>query len=507
MPFEADFIMKNYLYTAFLSFALLNTAVVAADSVFVEQNGRLIVEIESVAAVSDWHETVEFPGFTGSAAYLWDRSGTTSAGRADAGAITYHFTINTPGNYEFRWRSRIGEGTSGTEANDSWVRFPTGSNVDEEHPLNGWTKGFMNQRNAWSWRTVTVDFVGEPIRQHFTAGDHTLQISGRSKGHVIDRFALYKYDQVNFNDGVFTNAPQSPHTGDDLNVVSVMPEPEPEPQPAPEPQPEPQPEPEPEPEPEPQPEPQPEPDSTQNVPADNANEETVATDVPAVQPWQIPANLSEAGECSDGVISLSPLNAININNNQIGDSGDLLVDGGQSALLKFDLSAVPATATSAALTMNVGADSGEGALLISAGSHSDWDDTDASLLPDVSHFIGSFSGAWSEGTRYGFSFDHTLIASDSATLVLAMEQGANGISVVSVGSNDEPRLQLAGPDTFCADYDANLAALATLDAELKAEVTSEVETRSDGGGSLQLLELLLLTLSLTAVGKYFRRPV
>ncbi len=478
--------MKKHLYTAFLSFALLNTGVVAANTVFEEQNGRLIVEIESVAAVSDWHETVEFPGYTGSAAYLWTRSGTTGGARAEAGAITYHFTINTPGNYEFRWRSRIGEGTNGTEANDSWVRFPTGSNVDGEHPLNGWTKGFMNQINAWSWRTVTVDHVGEVIRQHFTAGDHTLQIAGRSHGHVLDRFVLYKYDQVNFNDGVFTNAPQSPHTGDDLNVVSIVPEPEPEPEPVVV--------------------SQPDPDTTQNVAVENTDGETAVTEMPAVQPaqpWKIPANLIEAGECSDGVISLTPLSAINIDNNQIGDLGDLLIDGaGQLALLKFDLSAVPATATSAALTMNVSADAGQGAVLLSAGSHSDWDDTDASLLPDVSHLIGSFSGTWSAGSRYGLPFDHALLANESVTLVLAMEQGANGISVVSSGSNDEPRLQLAGPNTFCADYESNLATLATLDSEPKTEITAEVETQSDGGGSLQLLELLLLTLSLAMVGKF-----
>ena len=476
--------MKKHLYITFLSFALLNTGVVAAETVFVEQNGRLIVEIESVAEVSDWHETVEFPGYTGSAAYLWSRSGTTGARNADSGAITYHFTINTPGNYEFRWRSRIGEGTNGTEANDSWVRFPTGSNVDGEHPLNGWTKGFMNQVNAWSWRTVTVDHVGEVIRQHFAAGDHTLQIAGRSKGHVLDRFVLYKYDQVNFNDGVFTNAPQSPHTGDDLHVVSVVPEPEPVAVSQPE--------------------------STQGVSPDNTDLITDESVIQTAQPWQVPANLRDAGECSDGVISLSPLNAISVNNSQIGNSSDLLLDGaGQLALLKFDLSSVPATATTAALTMNVSADAGEGALLVSAGNHSDWDDTDASLLPDVSHLIGSFNGTWNTGSRYGFSFDRTLVGSESVTLVVAMEQGANGISVVHSGGNDEPRLQLTGSDTFCADYKANLANLAVRETEEKKEVTPEVEAQSDGGGSLQLRELmlLLLTMSLTAVGKYIRRPV
>jgi len=213
--------MNRFRYLIFLSATLLHPVSAFAETVFVEQNGRLIVEIESVAPVSDWNATAKFPNFTGEGAFEWTRGGTTGARNADAGALTYHFKINTPGNYEFRWRSRIGEGTSGTEANDSWVRFPTGSNIDEEQALNGWTKGFMNQLNAWSWRTVTVDFVGESIRQHFTAGEHTLQISGRSHGHVLDRFTLFKYDSVNFNDGTFTNAPQSPHTGDEIEVIEV----------------------------------------------------------------------------------------------------------------------------------------------------------------------------------------------------------------------------------------------------------------------------------------------
>ncbi len=477
--------MNKHFYNTVLSLTLLNTGVAVADTVFVEQNGRLIVEIESVAAVTDWHETNEFPGFTGSAAYLWTRPGTTGGQRAEPGAITYHFTINTPGNYEFRWRSRIGEGTNGTEANDSWVRFPTGSNIDGEHPLSGWTKGFMNQINAWSWRTVTVDHVGEVIRQHFTAGDHTLQIAGRSHGHVLDRFALFKYDQVNFNDGVFTNAPQSPHTGDEPNVVSIAPLSAPEPEPEPEPK--------------------------QNGTPDTTETEMATTDVPAVQPvnpWQIPANLAEAGACNNGVISLSPLSAVNVDNNQIGASGDLQVNGaGQLALLKFNLSAVPATATSAALTMNVSDDAGAGAMLISAGSHSEWDNTDTTLLPDVSHSIRSYDGTWSEGTRYRFPFDPALIGGEVETLFLSMEQGADGISVISKGGIDEPRFQLTGPDTFCADYESNQAVLATRSADLESAQVPEAESGRDGGGSLHVLELLFMTLSLVALGKYFRREM
>jgi len=151
--------MNRFLNLALLSFTLLllhsNAAV--SQTVFNEQDGRLIVEVESVPAVSDWHLANEFPDYRGSGHLEWTGSNNNNVRSAGDGTLTYHFTINTPGNYEFRWRSYIGEGTNGTEANDSWVRFPSGSNVDGEQPLFGWTKAFMNTVGDWTWRTVTVD--------------------------------------------------------------------------------------------------------------------------------------------------------------------------------------------------------------------------------------------------------------------------------------------------------------------------------------------------------------
>ena len=477
--------MNRFLYLTFLSVTLLlNSNHAIAQTVFHEQNGRLFVEVESVPAVPDWHLSNEFADFRGSGHLEWTGANNNNRGSAGEGTLTYHFTINTPGNYEFRWRSFIGEGTNGTEANDSWVRFATGSNVDGEQPLFGWTKAFMNNVGDWTWRTVTVDNVGELIRQHFTAGEHTVEISGRSRGHVIDRFVLFKYDDVNFNDAVFTNAPQSTWTGDEVVVANLAP---------------------------------PIPDQNIDVNAetdstsaetDNTNIDDPDSQVPAPTPqYQIPANQLVANECSDGVISLRPVSAITVESNEINNTGDLLLsDSGRSTILQFDLSSVPATVTSAVLSYNVSAEAGEGSVLLSAGSHSDWNETDASLLPDVSHFIGSFNGLWSEGKRYGVPFEHTLIGAEAATLIMNMAQGSGDMSIVSTGGDDEPRLQLTGPVTFCADYDANqLAKLAVPDADLTTNAAPELETESDGGGSIQSLELLLLTSFLAAAQLRRRR--
>ena len=466
--------MNRLTYLTFFSLTLLHTNSSFAETVFTEQNGRLLVEIESAPAVSNWHPTADFPNYTGTAAYEWTGAGTTGARNADAGALTFHFKINTPGNYEFRWRSRIGEGTNATEANDSWVRFPTGSNISGEHALSGWTKGYMNQIGEWSWRTVTVDHVGEPIRQHFTAGDHTLEIAGRSKGHVLDRFVLFKYDSVNFHDETFTQAPQSSYTGDEIEVIAVQPEPEPEPEP-----------------------------EQQTDPATDVD--NAVTDTPVAQPWQIPVNQQNANECSSGVISLRPVNDVYAHDNEIIREGDLLVDStGQIALLKFDLSGVPATVASAALTFNV-SEAGEGEIMLSAGSHSNWDESDNSQLPDISHLIGSFNGTWNQETRYGLPFEPTLIGTDSATLTVEMTQGADGISIISSGNEEEPRLLLTGPENFCSEYEANPENTTTPDTELKTEADSVDDSETDGGGLMSLQGLLLLTLLLGVYRGYLRQ--
>ena len=483
--------MNKFLYLISLSVTLLlHSNYVFAQTVFNEQDGRLFVEVESVPADPDWHLAKEFADYRGNGHLEWTGSNNNNVSSAGDGTLTYHFTINTPGNYEFRWRSYIGEGTNGTEANDSWVRFPTGSNVDGEQPLFGWTKAFMNTVGDWTWRTVTVDHVGELIRQHFTAGEHTVEISGRSRGHVIDRFVLFKYDDVRFNDEVFSNTPQSAWTGDEI-VVADIPEPEPEPEP--------------------------EETTEQNADSGSTNTDSAETNtgntggtdssvspITATEPTQqlqVPANQLIANECSDGVISLRPVSDITVESNEISNTGELrLNDSGRSSLLQFDLSSVPATVTSAALTWSAGAEAGEGSVLLSAGSHSRWNETDASLLPDISHFIGSFNGSWIGGKRYGFAFDHSLIGTDTATLIMEMAQGSGGMSIIPSVSDDEPRLQLTGPASFCADYESNQTAnLVTPDSELTTNANPVLQKESDGGGSLRLLELLFLTSFLTAV--------
>lgn len=202
-----------------------------ADTRFVEQNGMVVMERESLPAVDQFSVETSIPGFTGSSYYIWRGDNFFSPANAGRGTIRYNFRINNPGVYRLRWRSYIGVGNLGSEYNDSWVRFPTGQNVAGEHGLNGWTKIYQGQLNQWTWDTWTVDFNPMAIRQFFGAGDHFFEISGRSTGHAIDRMVLHQESIVPFSDSGFTNAAESQRIGGDAPAPQLQPEPAPEPEP------------------------------------------------------------------------------------------------------------------------------------------------------------------------------------------------------------------------------------------------------------------------------------
>ena len=184
----------------------------SSNDPFTESNGRLVVEIESEAAGGDWSAESSIFGFSGDSYRVWRGQNNFKESEAVRGnAVTYHFTITTPGNYEFRWRSRNTIGLDPTEHNDGWIRFSEGArNINGEHFLDGWTKAFMGQVAQWSWDARTVDGQSRKIRQFFAAGDYTIDISGRSNGHAVDRFALFQYDNFDFNVADFDATPESP---------------------------------------------------------------------------------------------------------------------------------------------------------------------------------------------------------------------------------------------------------------------------------------------------------
>lgn len=192
---------------------LTNGATNDCDAPFEEEDGLLVVEMESVAKAAGWEEDNSMTGYTGDSYYEWN--GGDHFSNPGNGVIEYQIKINNPGTYHFRWHNKIMHGTSTTESNDSWLRIPDaddffakngssvkypngGMFVQSDEVVNGassdgWMKVYCSGTTAWTWSARTSDHDAHEIYATFDdAGVYTIQISGRSNHHAIDRFVLFK---------------------------------------------------------------------------------------------------------------------------------------------------------------------------------------------------------------------------------------------------------------------------------------------------------------------------
>lgn len=209
--------MRIELIVGIGSLLWVSQAALANQNPFLETDGRLLIEAESESATGQWSLESDIADFAGNGYHVWTGSNHFgSPSNNTDNHIQYHFRIANAGNYQLRWRSRITVGDEATEHNDSWVRFPSGQNIVGEHPINGWTKAYMGQIDVWSWDAYTVDGKANLIRQYFEAGDHVMEISGRSNGHAIDRIALYQYETENFSAAQFNVLSESSRAQDEL---------------------------------------------------------------------------------------------------------------------------------------------------------------------------------------------------------------------------------------------------------------------------------------------------
>lgn len=190
---------------------------------FQESNGIAILEMEQKSGNGFNNESMSDASANRGLAYRGsDRFG------APGSAINYTVRINSPGTYRFIWRNRIGviaSSNANTEHNDAWLRITGGNslfygakgsaNGSRIYPggsgrtpnpngssSGGYFKVYTNNIN-WSWSTWTSDFDGHFIYANFpSAGTYTIQVSGRSNGHFVDRMVLYK-------EGSYSNAQAS----------------------------------------------------------------------------------------------------------------------------------------------------------------------------------------------------------------------------------------------------------------------------------------------------------
>ena len=176
---------------------------------YTESDGIVSVEFETVEGVLEWERGNSIDAFDGTGYLRWNKEDNFNT--PGVGTLVYKLNISTTGTYQFVWRSRISEGDSQSEGNDSWLRFSDASDFfgqrdgstvfpkgldktpnPEGSSSDGWFKIYMNRVGEWFWRSNTSDNDPHNVFVKFdTPGIYTMEVSGRSKFHALDRFVLF----------------------------------------------------------------------------------------------------------------------------------------------------------------------------------------------------------------------------------------------------------------------------------------------------------------------------
>lgn len=166
---------------------------------FVEENGYVVIEMESQTNIPPMWQLKNGDGALGS--YL-EYTGSNSFGSPQGGSkMQYKVYINNPGTYQFLWRTRNGFDAEASDAeNDSWLKInadnfygiKSGENVD----CNGdYIKVWVHNMNSWTYNSVKGEHHGvngfDIYATFNTPGEYTIDIGGRSNGHIIDRMILF----------------------------------------------------------------------------------------------------------------------------------------------------------------------------------------------------------------------------------------------------------------------------------------------------------------------------
>lgn len=191
-------------------FVVLSSIADAQDVPFLERDGVIAFEAESKPHDTEfWHLEDAIDGFSGTG-YLVGKIDTFNLG--GKGTIRYPIRIKTSGRYQLNWRSRIAEGDSNTEANDTFARVLRSDESLLEPVVNDnvkqggdWYKVYMNVLGRWASQSSNKDRDPHSLSWNLEAGEtYFFEISVRSKGHALDRIVLWdtaRYSLANTEKG------------------------------------------------------------------------------------------------------------------------------------------------------------------------------------------------------------------------------------------------------------------------------------------------------------------
>lgn len=194
----------------------------ALEFIFSEKNGLILVEFENAEFSEDWALKSDGMNHTGAGYMVWE--GTQHLGDPGNGRATFKLRIENQGIYQFIWHSSVKTGNSGTDHNDTWLRFAdaddfygqNGQGTSTVYPkgtgktpnpegatADGWFKIYRSGNDLdFKWQATTFDNNGHDVFVQFdAAGDYLMEISARSSGHGIDKFILFK-DSISKADAI-----------------------------------------------------------------------------------------------------------------------------------------------------------------------------------------------------------------------------------------------------------------------------------------------------------------
>ena len=186
----SSLISNKWLQCTFL-FALffINPFIaLAQNDAFVEENGLVVIETESLEPIGDWVLDTTESGFTGSGYLRWN--GQDYFNDPGRGTLEYKVLISDPGDYNVRIRMSHLGAPAGDQWNDCWSRMnETGTWVKTLHPS-------ANRDDGFTFNSILEPSGGEFASMRYTldAGEHTFYISGRSTNFRMDRIHFYKDD-------------------------------------------------------------------------------------------------------------------------------------------------------------------------------------------------------------------------------------------------------------------------------------------------------------------------
>ena len=180
--------------------------------VFNERDGLLFAEFEDAKFSEDWKLKSDGTSYSGDGYMVWE--GSQHLGNPGNGTATFKIKIENSGTYQFLWHSAVKTGNSGSDHNDTWLRFAdaddfygqnsegtstvypkgTGKTPNPEGATaDGWFKIYRSGNNLdFKWQSSTFDNNSHDIFVQFdNPGTYLMEISARSSGHGIDKFVLF----------------------------------------------------------------------------------------------------------------------------------------------------------------------------------------------------------------------------------------------------------------------------------------------------------------------------